>query len=189
MPESPKRSSSNSKNPVKRTQWRTETSRHRIDIANGQFCLLLDLERLRAIGTRLLEHEGVLDAEISVALVSDDVMHGVNNDFLGHDYTTDVVSFALDVTEPVSPPPHDAPLGWGKRLSGEVVICTDYAIREAATVRWSPHDEVALYLVHGLLHICGYDDLNTAARKRMRRREREILAEWQIQPRFLQDGG
>ncbi len=49
------------------------------------------------------------------------------------------------------------------------------AVRSAPRFDWSPAEELTLYLVHGLLHLCGYDDLTEPERRLMRRRERTIL--------------
>ena len=51
---------------------------------------------------------------------------------------------------------------------------------------WAAEDELLLYVVHGLLHLCGYDDLTDGARPVMRRRERQVLAYWQLTPTGLE---
>lgn len=76
-----------------------------------------------------------------------------------------------------SAPPH---------LEGELIVSTETALREAAAHGWTPADELLLYVVHGLLHLCGYDDLTDEARPVMRAREREVLAGWQLVPTGLE---
>ena len=73
-----------------------------------------------------------------------------------------------------------------KTVEGELIVSTETALREAAAHGWSPHDEVLLYVVHGVLHLCGYDDLTDEARPAMRVREREVLAGWQLVPTGLE---
>ena len=58
------------------------------------------------------------------------------------------------------------------------------AAQRAAEYQWTPHEELILYLVHGLLHLCGYDDLTPAERRIMRAREKEILAYWNLTPHY-----
>lgn len=124
-----------------------------------------------AVETTLIE-ERVPFAEISLVLTGDSEIHRVNRDFLGHDYPTDVISFRLD----------DESSGQGidgtstTKLEGELVISLETAARAAADAGWSLESEVVLYVVHGLLHLCGYDDLSDQPRLIMRRREREILS-------------
>ena len=65
--------------------------------------------------------------------------------------------------------------GAGRRIGGEVVIGGDMAKRVAGELGVEPSEEVILYLVHGLLHLCGYDDLDDLHRRQMRRREAELL--------------
>ncbi|MEK6260780.1 MAG: rRNA maturation RNase YbeY [Planctomycetota bacterium] len=179
-----------------------------IDIADRQTCLVLDEPRLREAVVRVLTEERVHAANISLALVDDAEIHRVNREFLGHDYPTDVISFRLDEnrrqgsevrgqgsgvrnqerSEALSDPsiPHHSSFITHHCLEGELIVSTETALREAAAHGWSPQDEVMLYLVHGLLHLCGYDDLTDEARPAMRVRERDILAGWQLIPTGLE---
>ena len=60
-------------------------------------------------------------------------------------------------------------------LAGELVVSAEMAAATAAEIGVDPRDELALYVVHGLLHLCGYDDLSEAGAAAMRRREDELL--------------
>ena len=62
-------------------------------------------------------------------------------------------------------------------LAGELVVSAEMAVATGARVGVEPRDELALYVVHGLLHLCGYDDHDDADRRRMRQREDELLAQ------------
>ena len=179
-----------------------------IDIADRQTCLVLDAPWLRAAVTRVLTEESVHLATISLALVEDAEIRRINREFLGHDYPTDVISFRLDEDESHEPGvrgqesgitnqqrsdalndpsiPHPSFVLPHHFLDGELIVSTETAMREAAAHGWSPHDEVLLYIVHGLLHLCGYDDLTDEARSVMRVREREVLAGWQLVPTGLE---
>lgn len=102
-------------------------------------------------------------ASISIALVDQTTIHAVNRSHLGHDWPTDVISFILSET--------DDPI-----LSGELVISAEMAAETAGEFGVDPRDELALYIVHGLLHLCGYDDQTETEAAVMRRREGELLA-------------
>ena len=69
-----------------------------------------------------------------------------------------------------------------RHLEGELIVSAETAAREAAVHGWKPADELLLYIVHGTLHLCGYDDLTDAARPIMRDRERQLLLHWNLTP-------
>jgi probable rRNA maturation factor len=135
-----------------------------VEVSDTQGQLAVDPEAVKALVRRVLEGEGlVVPATISVALVDDRTIHAVNRRHLGHDCPTDVISFLLtDPDEPV--------------LAGELVVSAERAATVARQGGVDPWAELALYVVHGLLHLCGYDDLAAPDVDAMRRREGEILA-------------
>lgn len=143
-----------------------------IDISDQQTHLEVRTERLQEVVERVLCEEGFERGEVSIAVVDDAAIHRVNRDFLGHDYPTDVVSFALG---------HES-----RAIDGELVVSAETAVREAVSHGWSAEDELLLYVVHGVLHLCGYDDLTDEARPIMRNRERQLLAFWQLTPTGLE---
>lgn len=148
--------------------------RFQIDFVNRQEILACDETALREALIHVLTQEGVRETDLSVALVDDLEIHRINREFLDHDCPTDVISFLLSSLppgRPQSPWPADWP------LDGELVISVETAVRDAGQHGWSPGAELILYAVHGLLHLCGYDDLSDDARPLMRVREREILTE------------
>jgi probable rRNA maturation factor len=161
-----------------------------IDVADRQRAVSLSAATIRNIAATTLSAEGVAAAQISVALVSNAEIHDINRRFLGHDYPTDVVSFLLDceiargAADRSSAKSSRQPRGTGKRIEGEIIISAEYATDEAARYGWSPASEMTLYLVHGLLHLCGYDDLSAAEKRRMRRREKQILARLGIAAKY-----
>jgi probable rRNA maturation factor len=154
-----------------------------IDISNQQTILSPPVERLREAIVHVLAEEGIASAEISVAIVDDPAIHRINRDFLGHDYPTDVISFVLDQSGGSDESPI---MDSGEHLEGELVVSAETAVREAPSHEWESEDELLLYIVHGLLHLCGYDDLTDESRPLMRRRERQVLAHWQLVPTGLE---
>jgi probable rRNA maturation factor len=171
-----------------------------IAIANRQRTVHIDRRRLIRLAKAVLDMEEVALAEISVAIVDDHEIHAINRQFLNHDCPTDVISFLLDGDDAGSDAPRSVKKtanrqssasrssrtrklpsrhrrrGSGKVIGGEIVISAETARRNAAAYLVSPHDELALYLVHGLLHLCGYDDRSPREKRLMRRREAEALA-------------
>jgi probable rRNA maturation factor len=155
-----------------------------IAVTDAQSRATLDVDRLQAIAADLLRHEDVASAEISVALIDGETMRGLNRQHLDHDYDTDVLSFLLECEGPAAPV--QAPRGTGKTIDGEVLISTDVAAKAASDFGWSVENEIALYVVHGLLHLVGYDDLTDGERAIMRERERFHLARWDLHPVYAE---
>jgi probable rRNA maturation factor len=134
-----------------------------VEISDTQSHLRVDREAVSRLVRGTLAAEGVSRASISVAVVDDATIRVVNRRHLDHDWPTDVISFAL--SDPGDP-----------ELAGELIVSAETAITTARQARVNPWDELALYLVHGLLHLCGHDDSSPAGSAAMRRREGEHLA-------------
>lgn len=132
-----------------------------------------------ALATYVLKAEGKPEAcEVSVAFVDDGVMAQLNGSYRGLEGPTDVLSFECDpiddeVSAPVLP---EAPYELG-----DVVIAPDVAQRQAAAYGQSFERELELLLVHGLLHLCGYDHMEEAEAVVMEAREEELLRAWRAE--------
>lgn len=156
---------------------------YQIDIADRQDCLTIDVERLRNVAQSVLRSESVAEAQVSIALVDGTAMRQLNRQYLNHDYDTDVLSFDLS-DEMELPDTGNAGEAEQRCLEGEIIISSEMAARVAAGFDWNPQDEVVLYLVHGLLHLVGYDDSTIEQTRVMRDRERELLKGWDLTPRY-----
>lgn len=147
-----------------------------IDIADNQKYLTIDEKTVTSIVHRTLQTEQVSSATISVAIVDNAQIHELNRQYLNHDYETDVLSFLLeDSRDDASNSESDAPRGIGKTIDGEVIVSSEMAIDMAADYSWDAMDELTLYIVHGLLHLCGYDDLTAKELSVMRARECHVF--------------
>lgn len=156
-----------------------------VEIANNQSALDIDEDFLREVVCTTLKNEEVAAAEISLALVDNATLRDLNKRYLDHDYDTDVLSFLLDCEQKTTAAPDqpgEGPRGRGKRIDGEVIVSAEMAAQTAADCGWSGRDEVVLYLVHGLLHLMGYDDRSETETELMRSRERGILRFWNLSP-------
>lgn len=136
--------------------------------------------RVREVLSAALRRHEVRAARIHVALVGDDCIARLNDQYLGRGGATDVLAF--DLREP----DRESATGIGDRrgsvfpeetagVEGEIVISTDTAAREASTRGHAYEAELALYALHGALHLLGYDDQEESAAVRMHAMEDEIL--------------
>ncbi len=136
----------------------------KIEITDQQSSLPVEAGRLRRAAHAILKDHGPASADISIAIVDDPTIHALNRQYLQHDYPTDVLSFVLE-----EPPP---------RLEGEVIVSADTAIAQAGEYGTSPANEVLLYVIHGVLHLVGFDDQSTESREQMRCAEHVYLKQF-----------
>ncbi|GAC1463723.1 MAG: hypothetical protein NVSMB9_01500 [Isosphaeraceae bacterium] len=134
-----------------------------VEISDTQAHLDVDPEEIAFLAREVLRGEGVARASISVALVDDATIQAINRRHLDHDWPTDVISFRLSEPDETT-------------LCGELVVSAETAAATAVGAGLNARDELALYIIHGLLHLCGHDDKADSDREAMRRREGEILA-------------
>jgi probable rRNA maturation factor len=105
-----------------------------------------DLERVASAVSRALHLNG--HVSVSLSFVSEAAMRNLNKEHMHKDRATDVLAFPL---EALFVPPKEA------RLLGDLVICPAYAEREAKRRSIAPREELARLLIHGILHLVGYD--------------------------------
>lgn len=134
----------------------------KVAIATPQEVVDVDRGKMREVARAVLVGENVKDYEISLAFVDDPTIHRLNKQYLDHDEPTDVLSFPLSGPE-------------ARKLAGELVIGAQVAQREAQERGHDVQAELALYVIHGLLHLCGYDDKTSDKARVMRARERHYL--------------
>ena len=137
----------------------------KIEIADQQR-LKVHTDPLVKIASAILADHGVSKGELSIALVDDPTIRDLNNQYLNHDWETDVISFVLDEGE-----------SW---LAGQLIVSTDTANRVAEEIDSTFESELALYVAHGTLHLVGFDDLEDEAAKEMRAAERKYLQQFSI---------
>jgi probable rRNA maturation factor len=155
-------------------------------VADEQAEVKVDALRWVRLARMVLEEQGVRgDAELSMLFVDEKSMSDLNERFLGRDGPTDVLAFPMDdeLIEsgrqpdqggrgPGSPAePSDAPI-----LVGDVVICPKVAERQALDHNVALDDELSLLVVHGVLHLLGFDHEDDDEAAVMERRERELMA-------------
>lgn len=111
----------------------------------------------------IIRGEGRVPDAIDFVFTCDDTVKGINKEFLGHDYYTDVIAF--DYCE-------------GKRVKGEVYISVERVRVNAGKFGVKFDDEIRRVISHAVLHLCGYDDASDDEAERMKEREDFWLIRW-----------
>ncbi|HYW81547.1 MAG TPA: rRNA maturation RNase YbeY [Thermoguttaceae bacterium] len=145
----------------------TEAPRELIIEVNDEQSQLPEDGRLVEAVRSILEEAAINRARISVAIVDDPTIQQVHRDYLQIDEPTDVMSFVLEQTDDL--------------LEGEVIASADTAIASAPQFGLSAGDELLLYVIHGTLHLVGFDDLTPEKQAEMRRQERAHLARFDVE--------
>lgn len=129
-----------------------------IEVRNRQRAHKVDAARLKRLAAGALSVLNSNRSSLSIALVGDAEMARLNKQFHATDGTTDILTFDY---------------GGGE---GELIISVPRAVEQAREFKTTAARELALYVVHGILHLHGYDDLKPGPRSRMRAAERRLLA-------------
>ncbi len=126
----------------------------------------IDLKRLQGVLDAALAEEGIAASALSVMLVDDAESAALHRQHFGEDDPTDVMSFPDGSTDPES----------GARLLGDLAVGVEVAARAAAERGRPVADELTLYILHGLLHLLGYDDEEEGDAREMWQAQRRLLA-------------
>jgi probable rRNA maturation factor len=144
-------------------------------LRNRQRARTVDLRLLRKITVFLLEK--ILSAksyELGIHLVGTDEMAKVNETYLQHQGSTDVITFDYNESEDKN------------KFHGEIFICIDDAVAQAKQFLTIWPSDLVRYAVHGILHLQGFDDLDPVSRKKMKRVEEQMLKRLEKQFRLKQ---
>jgi probable rRNA maturation factor len=138
-------------------------------ITNEQSRHEVDGEQLRAAVLGVVDEAEIGAGEVSLAIVDDETIHALNVQYLQHDYPTDVISFVLEQA--------------AGHLEGEVIVSADMAALVAKEYGWPTQHELLLYVIHGTLHLVGYDDKDPQKKIEMQAAERRHLQRFSIEHR------
>ena len=154
--------------------------------ADEQSDIEIDLSRWQNLALHVLSAEGVRGAaEMTIVFVNQLSMSELNEQYMGIPSATDVLAFPLDAVDAARTPGPGAMTKGPSRVSldihelplllGDVVICPSVAAKQAITHAGNLDDEIALLIVHGMLHVLGADHDTPESTKTMRAREVELL--------------
>ena len=134
----------------------------------------VDLDRWSALAQTSLEARGAGSGELNLLFINRIEMTALNAQHMGEERCTDVLSFPIDAGDGDADDFPGEALA-GERLLGDIVICPDYAAEQAPDHTGSYDDELALLVVHGVLHILGMDHAEPEETAEMQAAERDLL--------------
>lgn len=143
----------------------TSENSHRIEISDQQE-RSVDFEDCTNVARMIVDDFGFDQSEISIAFVDDPTIRDLNKQYLNHDYETDVISFVLEESETA--------------LTGQLLVSTDTAERMGQQIGVPMEHEVLLYVIHGMLHLVGFDDTDPESAEKMRSAEADYLGRFGI---------
>ncbi|MGB2599076.1 MAG: rRNA maturation RNase YbeY [Candidatus Omnitrophota bacterium] len=120
----------------------------------------IDLAKIKKAAGKALRLLKKKDSELNIVFLSNQKIRAINRRYLGKDVSTDVIAFPGEI---------------GRRLLGDIAVSTDKAAQNAKEYGNSFIEEVALYVIHGILHLTGYDDHEKKDTEAMRRKENELF--------------
>jgi probable rRNA maturation factor len=159
-----------------------------LSVRNRQRVRRVNTPLLRCITLQLLgEQLRINDFQLAIHLVAAPEMAEVNWNFLQHEGSTDVITFdhnlsvgadirRLSNRKSATPRKSESlPVSSHGSLHGELFVCLDDAVKQAREFGTTWQGELVRYVIHGLLHLCGNDDLKPTARRKMKREEERLL--------------
>ena len=134
-----------------------------VEISDRQTIMRIGGAGLVRFVRKALRAEEIGQATVGILLVDDRRMAALHSKWLGLQGPTDVITF--DLSDGIK----------GGPLLGDIAVSTETARRMSRDYGWTPRQELAYYVIHGLLHLTGYDDTSPVLRRAMRARERTLM--------------
>ena len=139
----------------------------KVSVLNRQDHVPVDRRKIGAAARRILKTLGYEGYELTVVLADDREITRLNRQYFRRNRPTNVISF---------PMMDDSPLSLRSRILGDVVISAETARRDAGEAGEKAEDEILFLMIHGILHLAGYDhEGSVAERRKMEAKEREFF--------------
>lgn len=139
----------------------------KVDIINKQEALIIIPSQVRRLVKVVILGEKVICNEVAIHFIDTKEISALHSQFFNDPSTKDCISFPLDE-------PHDCKIDY--LVLGDVFVCPETAIEYSARKSLEPYREVSLYIVHGLLHLMGYDDMDVSSKRKMRTAEKRHMS-------------
>jgi probable rRNA maturation factor len=138
----------------------------KVTVYNKQSDLIISKKHIKLLVTSILQYESITTDEVVLHLVDKETIKQLHKKYFNDKSETDCISISIDGCNANTTPPH---------ILGEVFVCPMVAVNYAIANNINPLDETALYIIHGLLHLIGYDDIEENDRMAMRKKEEKCM--------------
>ena len=140
----------------------------RVMFRNSQRLLSIDASSVTRLAEYVLKRQGAREGELSISFVRDTEIRKLYKRYFGADRATDVIAFPMGEGEfsEINP-----------EILGDVVISVEQAVRYSKDHRSNVFKELSLYLIHGMLHLMGYNDINLNEKRKMIKKQNSLLRE------------
>ena len=132
-----------------------------VEVFDEQDYICIDEDKIKFICGKIICDAGFRTGRLGVVLTDNVSIHNLNLRYRAHDFITDVISFNLDCSD--------------SNLEGEAIVSTELAKERCEEFGWDDESELLLYVIHGTLHLVGYDDQEEDDAQRMRQMEAYYL--------------
>jgi probable rRNA maturation factor len=129
----------------------------------------IDLSKINKAARRTLTLLGLKNAELNLIFISSQKIRVLNRRYFGIDASTDVIAWPSGKFRPRTTDNR------GQTFIGDIAVSSDKAARNAREYGQTFKEELVLYVVHGILHLAGYEDTSRMKREKMRRKENETF--------------
>ncbi|MBU0683715.1 MAG: rRNA maturation RNase YbeY [Candidatus Omnitrophota bacterium] len=150
----------------------------RINCRNQNKKRKINLSGIKKTAVAVLKNSEKKNAEVNIIFVSSQKMRAVHRTYLGKDVSTDVMAFPVESMNKKRQGSEESfcpAFQGGSNFLGDIIISSDKAFYNAKIYGTSFKEETALYVIHGLLHLLGYDDVSSEKKKVMKKKENEYL--------------
>ena len=134
-------------------------------IKNSQRHLTISRETLKKVIRKILSKYRISRYEINIDFLDNSAIQKLNKKYLNHNCPTDVLAFPYPDSDSKSK----------NKLCADIAISAEMAITNSKIFKVDVKEELCLYVVHGLLHLVGFDDISAAKRKKMRKEEESLI--------------
>ena len=129
----------------------------------------IDIQDIETLLDNTVKFLSIEEAIFNVIIVNDEKIHEINREYRNVDRPTDVISFALE---------DDKTMTSEVRILGDIYVSIDTARRQAYEYYNTEKEELRFLIIHGLLHLLGYDHMNESDEKEMMSLEEEVLCDY-----------
>lgn len=143
-----------------------------VNVKNEQNIIKIDIDLINSLIGDLLSILNFIEEDVNIVIVNNKRISELNKKYLGKEEPTDVLAFSMKEGK------NDFVIK--DEILGDVAVSAEMAYKRSKTLNIGLHKELILYIIHGILHLLGYEDYSGSSRKEMKMKEKELLSQLDI---------